>query len=346
MNSYSLTSRCVHTSALLLLKSIQKGALCAFMAFSVASSIFAEPAKSSVFELTHEVKKQHIEDVLNVIKANYVRPDSVPELEAYLTSQLRSGKYRNIKMIDDFITAMNDDIYHILRDTHMSVYKHDPTQQVSHIIQHGESALEHNFAFEKASVLAGNIGYLKFNKFHPNEKAIDVADHALQFVRYTDALIIDLRHNGGGSPWLVQNMLSYFFEENTVMWTVQDRAKEQVSEHASLAGKPFRFPQGFPVYILTSPITASASEIFTSVMQANARAVVVGSKTGGAAYLVGARRVNRALNIRISLMQPIVSATGSNWEAEGIQPDLPKPVADALDVAVEKIKQRITNTSS
>ncbi len=58
-----------------------------------------------------------------------------------------------------------------------------------------------NFAFEKAEILSGNIGYVKFNGFVGFVKeATPTFAAGFRFVSNTDALIIDMRDNGGGSP--------------------------------------------------------------------------------------------------------------------------------------------------
>ncbi|WP_431769176.1 hypothetical protein [Xanthomonas campestris] len=57
-----------------------------------------------------------------------------------------------------------------------------------------------NFAFDKVQRLPGNIGYEKFRLFAYPYLAAANASSATDFVANTDALIIDLRDNGGGDP--------------------------------------------------------------------------------------------------------------------------------------------------
>ena len=68
-----------------------------------------------------------------------------------------------------------------------------------------------NYEFERAERLAGNIGYLKLNAFVDAERGGSVAAGAMAFLINTDALIIDLRDNGGGEPSMVGLLASYFF---------------------------------------------------------------------------------------------------------------------------------------
>ena len=71
-----------------------------------------------------------------------------------------------------------------------------------------------NYDFEKIKILPGNVGYLKFNSFQDASIAGPTAVAAMNFLAHTDALIIDLRDNGGGSPSLIQLITTYFFECN------------------------------------------------------------------------------------------------------------------------------------
>jgi C-terminal processing protease CtpA/Prc len=61
--------------------------------------------------------------------------------------------------------------------------------------------------------LPGNVGYLDFRGFASPDQAGATAIAALNFLAYCDAIIIDLRQNGGGSPAQIQLISSYFFSD-------------------------------------------------------------------------------------------------------------------------------------
>jgi C-terminal processing protease CtpA/Prc len=65
-----------------------------------------------------------------------------------------------------------------------------------------------NFGFEKVERLAGNIGYLDLRGFLPPQMMGDTAAAAMTFLANANALIIDLRENGGGSPDAVTLLFS------------------------------------------------------------------------------------------------------------------------------------------
>ena len=56
-----------------------------------------------------------------------------------------------------------------------------------------------NFGFEKVERLPGNIGYLDLRAFMPPMFVGETAAAAMTFLANTDAVIVDLRQNGGGS---------------------------------------------------------------------------------------------------------------------------------------------------
>src|SRR4029077_2506232 len=66
-----------------------------------------------------------------------------------------------------------------------------------------EFAAARNFGFEKIERLEGNIGYLDLRGFMSAEMAGETCAAAMNFLANSDALILDLRKNGGGSPAMV-----------------------------------------------------------------------------------------------------------------------------------------------
>jgi C-terminal processing protease CtpA/Prc len=55
-------------------------------------------------------------------------------------------------------------------------------------------------------ILPSNIGYVKFDGFMDASFCGPTVVAAMGFVAHTDALIIDLRQNGGGQPAMVTPM--------------------------------------------------------------------------------------------------------------------------------------------
>jgi hypothetical protein len=100
---------------------------------------------------------------------------------------------------------------------------------------------------------------------------------AMSFLSNADALIIDLRANGGGSPEMVQLMCSYFLglpSQHLNSFSYKDPEKlTQYWTYTYLPGK--RLDQA-DRYLLTSDSTFSAAEEFTYNLKNLKRATVTG----------------------------------------------------------------------
>ncbi|RUO44473.1 hypothetical protein CWE23_00020 [Idiomarina aquatica] len=287
--------------------------------------------------LTSERTRQLLTETFDVMQREYIEQQVVADLKRLFLSRFELGIYDELESLDEFARVLGKDLRALTGDNHLSLYTVNPDEKITHVISHQQGKLTYNFGFEQVRYLRGNIGYLKFNKFSPDEQAREAVDAALNFLKHSDGLIIDLRDTVGGSPDLVQYMLSYFLPVKTPLWYVLDSSNEKTAEMAALAGVSHaNFRGDLPVWLLTSSQTASAAEIFAGVLQANARAIVVGDTTASAGFYVGVRHITERLAFRISMFKPIITATKTNWERTGIVPDIQTPAIDALDLVVQK----------
>lgn len=289
----------------------------------------------SVVPFTPEIVASSVRDTMATLRSNYVYPEVARNVETEMLRRLDSGAYDEITTRSEFIGRISSDLRELTSDGHMSIYapterEAEPTQVIEETIDR----FKFNFGFESVRVLDGNIGYLKFNKFYEDADAQTIASNALSFLQYTDALIVDLRENKGGSPDLVQRLLSFFFEENTLLWSIVDRNSNTIYEAQSLPEIPLdSFRQGFPVVIIVTPRTASAAEMFAYALKHAGKAEIVGQTTMGVAHLVGAGRINEYLNWRFSLSRPVNPVTNSSWEGIGVEPDIVVSDGELLAIA-------------
>ena len=99
------------------------------------------------------------------------------------------------------------------------------------------------------------------------------------------------------------------------------------------AGPALRLDQA--AFILTSRKTFSAAEALAYDLQALKRATIVGEVTGGGAHPFEYRRVHPHFAVDLPEGRSINPITGSNWQDVGVKPDVPVPVDQALDKALE-----------
>jgi C-terminal processing protease CtpA/Prc len=191
-------------------------------------------------------------------------------------------------------------------------------------------------------ILAGNIGYLDLRFFANPTYGGTTATAAMAVLANTDAIIIDLRQNGGGEPGMVQLLCSYFFEPepvliNSLYW----RKSETTQQFWTLPYLPgMRLPTT-PVYVLISPRTGSAAEEFAYNLQTQNRATLLGQKTVGAANPGDGFKLVHGFEMFISTGAAVNPITKTNWEGQGVQPDLEVPAEEALVVAQMTALQRL-----
>ena len=130
-----------------------------------------------------------------------------------------------------------------------------------------------------------------------------------------DAVIIDLRYNGGGSPAMVGYLVSAFTPRDADIYNVFHGREGTESERPKDAYASPRLD--VPLYVLISGLSASAAESTTYTLQAAHRATVVGEPSAGAANPGGEFPVGDGFNVFISTGTPVNPVTGKNWEGVG-----------------------------
>ena len=139
-----------------------------------------------------------------------------------IRDQLRKGAYDSLALLPDFTSKVTEDLRSVTHDRHLGVWAQpDEALQVYRLPDSVQTQrrLErqryNNFGFEKLEKLSCNIGYLKLNQFVSGEEAAEIAIGAMSILANSDALIIDLRENGGRDSEMIQLISSYFFDEMT-----------------------------------------------------------------------------------------------------------------------------------
>jgi C-terminal processing protease CtpA/Prc len=197
------------------------------------------------------------------------------------------------------------------------------------------------FGVEKADHLSPKIGYLEISGFPPPHLTAEKYAAAMNKLADTDALIIDVRDNGGGTPMSVALLISYFVDQPTHLNDIWERASGETIQFWTenrLEGK--RYGGKKPIVILAGPETKSAGEDFTYTMQALKRATVIGERTWGGAHPTMPWRLGDHFYAMIPAARSISPITHSNWEGRGVMPDVPAPPAQALAVAKELLQRR------
>ena len=167
----------------------------------------------------------------------------------------------------------------------------------------------------------------------------------MELVAGTYALIIDLRHNRGGSPEGVVFWCSYLFDEKpTHLNDIFHADTGETRQFWALPYVPGTRYLDRPVYVLTSSETFSGGEDFGYTLQALGRAEVIGETTGGGAHPTRPFPISAAVHIAIPFARSVNPVTGTNWQGTGVVPDVAVAAAQAYDTAYARALRHVLAT--
>ncbi|HEX8573785.1 MAG TPA: S41 family peptidase [Allosphingosinicella sp.] len=280
-----------------------------------------------------------VAEVRKIISERYVLPERRPALDSALAEGLRSGRY-SVREPALLAERINADLARVGRDHHLN-FKYDP-QKVAMMMArtaddrpdpsaHELDVRRDNHGVRELRVLPGNVRYLELSGFAwIGEESAAALDSAMAFLKGGDAVIIDLRRNGGGTGRAVHQLISHFVEADKPLITFY-RGGEASPTMKSLPGLSSMV--GKPLYVLTSGGTGSAAEEFVGHVAGYKLGEVVGAPTSGAAYMNGMYAIEGGFELSVSEARPVLAATGKDWERVGIAPTLQAPVETALETA-------------
>jgi retinol-binding protein 3 len=197
-----------------------------------------------------------------------------------------------------------------------------------------------NNDFAAVRHLPGNVGYLDLRSFPPPDVAAVTAAGAMNFLSATDAVVIDLRQNSGGTGDMVLFLSTYFFEQQTALFHTIRRAQGTTTQDRTLPYVPGPRLARQEVFILTSRTTFSAAESFAFGLQQLKRATVVGETTRGGGNAGRYTDVPPNFRLFVSNAHAVSAATGASWDKVGVKPDIAAPADQALQVAHREAVQR------
>ncbi|MCB9839186.1 MAG: peptidase S41 [Phycisphaeraceae bacterium] len=286
-----------------------------------------------------------VEGFASAMEDHYVFPDVGARCAALLRDELRSGAYDGLGP-EELATRVHEQLREITHDLHFGV-RYNPPQQGAAPTPIGEIPEVINHGFRKVELLDGNVGYLDFRFFESSDGMRATVDAAMAFLRDSDALIIDMRRNGGGQPDGVRYVCSYFFgDEPVLLNSIYDRTTNETEEFWTLADLPEKRFASIPMYVLTSANTFSGAEELCYNLQTRGRATIVGEVTGGGAHPVMGIDVGEGFSIGVPFARAINPVTGTNWEGVGIRPDIGCNADTALDVAHMKALETLSASAT
>lgn len=301
--------------------------------------------KVGTFHLDASTKASTLEDLIKEMNGQYIAPDVAKKIEASLRAWMSTSEYSGLEDPKEFATKVNDLLKKEVTDAHLRFrYSENPLPKRQRPTEPSKEELKRfneetrfrNSGFEKVERLRGNVGYIDLVGFWSPKDMERPMEGTMKFLSNVDAMIVDLRRNGGGDPAGVQLFCSYFFDSkpvhlNDIFFRDGDKiTKTEYWTLKKLAGP--RLPN-VPVYVLTGKRTASGGEECAYDFQQLKRGVIVGESTWGGANPGSSVRLGDHFTCFIPVGRACNPYTKTNWEGAGIQPDIKVEAAKALHEA-------------
>jgi hypothetical protein len=294
------------------------------------------------FKIDAATRARVIAGALAKLNEFYVFPDVAKQMESALGKRQQNGEYDAVDDGGKFARLLTEHLQEVSHDKHLRVnfspaplppMSMSPNRSPETLALYRKQLERSNCGFDKVERLTNNIGYMKFNAFADPEICAPTVAAAMTFLANVDALIVDLRDNGGGSPMMVALISSYLFAAPTHLndlWQRNTGTTQEFWTRSDVSGKQLN---GKPMYVLTSSRTFSGAEEFSYNLQALKRATIVGEATGGGAHPVTGHRLDDQFTLGVPSARAINPITKTNWEGTGVVPDVKTTAADALSTA-------------
>ena len=293
------------------------------------------------------MRERVIQGIATNLTTAYIDAAVAQQMIDSVQAHAAKGDYNALTDGDAFAMRLTEDLQAVSHDKHLRVmfnpYKmpaqSEPTpQDIARFHEH----LEHdNCGFEKVEILPGNVAYVKFHEFADASFCGHTVASAMGFIEHADAVIFDLRENGGGQPAMVTLIASYLFDHPTHLIDMYNRQENSTVQNWTLSYLPGLRLTKQPVYVLTASRTFSGAEEFAFDLQNQKRATIVGEVTGGGAHPVSGHPVADYFEIGVPFAKSLDPVTKTNWEGTGVTPDVKVSAADALATAEKLARAKL-----
>ena len=312
----------------------------------------AIPPGTSVADLDFKIdaatRARVIDGAIAMLNEFYVYPETAKKMEDAVKARQKRGEYDSVTDGDAFATMLTENFQEVSHDKHLRVNfsparlpEKPPGPDPNAESQYRKEMERMNCGFDKVEVLSGNIGYLKFDMFADPEVCGPTAIAAMNFLANVDAIIIDLRENGGGDPKMIALVSTYLFSKPAHLNDLWERKGDTTQQYWTLPYVPGKRLADIPAYVLTSKETFSGAEEFSYNLKNLKRATIVGETTGGGAHPVSGHRIDDHFTIGVPFARAINPISKTNWEGTGVEPDVKVPAADALTTAQKLATEKL-----
>lgn len=245
----------------------------------------------------------------------------------------------NIHRVPEFTTE--DELFTLLsdltlafRDGHVNLYRLNT--RVAHDFQNGFSLNDPQHAASYLAVAENpnstlqygilngtNLGYIRIFTFGAPNSHYERIDLAIAALQGTEAIILDVRNNGGGSDTNADRVATRFMDRERIYRWVRYRNGPKHTDFGEWR-KSTIAPEGTtytkPLVILTNRRCFSTTESFILSLKVRSDVMTLGGITGGGSGNPIFRELPNGWTFRLSSWQ-MVDAEFNYIEGVGIEPD-------------------------
>jgi|GEM_PF-116169 len=279
------------------------------------------------------VRERAVREAAGVIRERYADPEVARALADTMLARLGRGGFDSATTADSLVAGVMRVIRSRVADRHF-VFSLRDEFQISPDDSPGRERSPHGLRATR--MLEHDTAYLEFDGFPGDDESMAAVAQAVRDLPKTNAIILDLRDNNGGSADMVVLLCNHLLEPNSLLCTFSGRSGGFPPEIRTTS--PGRhFGTDVPVLVLTGEATISAAEALTFILQDYGRAVVVGERTAGMANPSRTYSVEPVFEMTVPFVITRYGKSGGTFAGAGVQPDIEVPAARALDSALDEI---------
>lgn len=289
-----------------------------------------------------------VKSTADLFQERYLNASLGQAMSDRLIELLESGAFDETPSRADLAAAIQRELRAVQDDKHIQInFRSTPPQPAKPLMQTASPEMMVNGPRRRSGIrelklLEGGVGYLRIANFSQDDLEAGLFDASMRFLASSDAIIVDLRDNGGGSSRAqVELMTSFLGSEPVRIGTIESSGRS-----TELWSKP-REDQSFideaPLYILIDEGSSSAAEATAYHLKHLGRATIVGKRSDGAGNLsatIALEIWDDAGEVQIgsyTLILPKAEITnvntGRSWEGVGVVPDIEVEADRALGEA-------------
>jgi hypothetical protein len=183
-------------------------------------------------------RREAISRVAELLESNYVYPERGRELTTRLRRETKDA-WVSAGQPEQFAQTFTAKLRSWSGDGHFHIDFREAGEAATEENVFGAAEFEEyygkgvNHGFEQVRRFEGNVGYLDLRVFAPPAMGADMAVAAMTLLAQSSALIIDLRHNGGGDGALGLLIAGYLLNGAQPMSGTYDRPSDKLTPSAT-----------------------------------------------------------------------------------------------------------------